>query len=49
MQVWVRVTRALYKLMQGALLLMSLEQFAIGKSTVYGVVKDVVHAINKEF
>jgi hypothetical protein len=45
----VRITYALYKLVQGASLLLYSEQFAIGKSTVSGVLHDVVHAVNIEF
>jgi hypothetical protein len=45
----VRIACALYKLVQGASLLICSEQFAIGKSTVSGVVRDVVHVVNIEF
>jgi hypothetical protein len=43
------VACALYKLVQGSSLLQCSEFFAIGKSTVSGVLRDVVHAINIEF
>ena len=39
----------IYKLVQGSTLLQCSKKFAIGKWTVAGVLKDVVHAINIEF
>ena len=40
---------AIYKLVQGASLLRCSKLFAIGKSTVAGVLRDIVHAINLQF
>jgi hypothetical protein len=45
----VRVALALYKLVQGASLLIYSEQFAIGISTLYGTLRDVVQAMNSHF
>jgi hypothetical protein len=45
----VRVACCLYKLVQGSSFLQCSELFAIGKSTVSGVIRDVVQAINVEF
>lgn len=45
----VRVACAIYKLVQGVSLLQCSELFAIGKSTVAGVLRDFVFAINTHF
>jgi hypothetical protein len=45
----VRVACALYKLVHSASLLICSEQFAIGNSTVSGVLREVVHAVNIQF
>ena len=47
--VMVKVVVTLYKLCQGAFLLICSEQFAIGKSTVCQAVQEVVRAINIHF
>jgi hypothetical protein len=47
MKVWVAL--ALYKLVQGAFLLICSEQFAIGISTLSGTLHDVVQAVNTHF
>lgn len=46
---YVRIACALYKFVHGASLLICLEQFAIGKSTVSSILQDVIHAINIQF
>ena len=43
------VAYCIYKLVQGSTLLQFLELFASGKSTIDGVFRDVVNAINIEF
>jgi hypothetical protein len=45
----VRVACTLYKLAHGASFLQCSESFAIGKSTVSGIVRDIVHAVNIQF
>ena len=45
----VRVASALYKLAQGASLLICLEQFAIGISMLSRTLQDIVHTINAHF
>jgi hypothetical protein len=45
----VRVACALYKLVQGASLLICSKMFAIGQSTVSVCLRNVVHAVNLEF
>jgi hypothetical protein len=45
----VRVASAVYKLVQGASLLIYSEQFAIGISTLSGTLRDVVQAVNTHF
>ena len=45
----IRVAAALYKLVQGAPLLMVSEFFVIGKSTVSKLLREVVYAINEQF
>jgi hypothetical protein len=45
----VRVACALNQLVHGASLLMCYEQFAIGKSTVSCIGRDIVHGVNVEF
>jgi hypothetical protein len=45
----VRVAYAIYKLVHGASLLICLELFAMGKSTVSAILRDVVHAVTTEF
>jgi hypothetical protein len=45
----VRVASALYKLVQGALLLICFEQFAIGISMLSSTLRDVVQAMNTHF
>ena len=44
--VLVRIALVLYKLMQGALLLHVNKTFAIGKSTMFCIIKDFIFAIN---
>ena len=45
----VHMACAIYKLVQGASLLQCSKLFAIGKSIVAGVLRDIVHAINLQF
>jgi hypothetical protein len=45
----VRIAYAFYKLAHSASLLICSEFFAIGKFTVSGVLRDVVHAVNDQF
>jgi hypothetical protein len=45
----VRLACALYKLVQGASLLICSEMFAVGQSTVSVCLRDVVHAVNLQF